>query len=400
MRVIIARQSDLNRTLLLVLFRIAVCLLVVVCLSCWSFSKVIQQSSQTTSEDNNNEPRETDVFINWRLLEGKELESYKSLKKDIESTIAGDNAKQVTNAVKELLMRIEKLPKSVQESTREVLRHDISEHIQECHLINKNVINALLDTDKEIFQMVAIDSLEQSPDAWWFADPRSTYDRLISLLSSKKTESSVRQAIIMAFFTSDAFENIRSLAQDFARDETDRDLAWTAAFALCAALKDENFKAHEVIDYFASSTGILRQEAALALTRFYYSNMSDDLRGSVIRELISMATNTKLEPVLRGEAIEEVGRYITNRNVLITLLELLQPEWWFFGVKGSHHAEHSLTAVIDALYIDALYHGPTDVVLPKLLELQKIIGLIPEPELHEVEIRLNIVIKYYLEQLK
>ena len=126
-----------------------------------------------------------------------------------------------------------------------------------------------------------------------------------------------------------------------------------------------------MVGAFVTSTGLLKQEAALALSRFQGTKMSPSIKDEVVAELVAMATETELSPLVRGEAIEQLGRYSSDPPVLESLSSLLRPEQWFFGVRGQHHAEHSLSVVVPAIA-----NAGIAVVRPRLVELQEHIGSI------------------------
>jgi len=341
--------------------------------------------SSSWAVESNEDPSKTEYLINMRALEGQEREHYVQVSAKIEKKLQSPDPVVVVRAVEDLASEISALPECVQDDTRDALYTTISQTLAEAELdpTLKPVVTALLDSGQPRSQLIALEALGLSPEVWWVTDV-PTSRRLTILLTTTDTAACVRESILGKFFVADEFDSVRAFAWTLARDESDADLAREAAACACAAMADDKFRPREVYGAFVTSTGVLKQEAALALSRFQGTKMSASVKDEVVAELVAMATDKNLSALVRGEAIEQLGRYAGDPLVLDSLSTLLRPELWFFGVRGHHHLEHSLSVVVPAIA-----NADIAVVRPRLLELQKHIGSI-EPEARwQVEYELN-----------
>lgn len=262
---------------------------------------------------------------------------------DVATLLTALDPAHTAPVTEELRSRIDAQPTNIGEQSRWELERQLSEAVRRIGEPAKEVLIDLLEASDPRRQRVALDALAPPPHAWWLSDRRVSA-LLLERLTSVVTEAPVRERILVAYFLAGAGDRIAEIARSLAIDEGGPDLARTAAFWICWHTPRK-----DLIATFSESSGILRQQAAIALGSDHRAELSPEDKAAVIRELVTIATATDLDPVPRGEAIEALGGFAADRQVQDVLLRLLDRDQWFFGVAGHHHAEHSLTLVVPAL---------------------------------------------------
>lgn len=322
-----------------------------------------------------------EYLINLRALDGEEKRLFTESLRSIQEFANPRNGISFKKAV-QLIDHVLALPEVVWPSTRSALLDEIAEQLSKAGDPGRQVVVALLGSLPP-HQALAIRTLQQ--EHWWLED-KVALRRVIEVLQASSTEDTVQSSILWAFFLQNAFDNVRSLALELASQENSPELARAAATTACASPIAEEFRAVETIRIFRTSQGILRQEAALAISR--YSEPGLELRSQLVSAFVAMARDGSLPSFVRGEAIEQLGNFHDNPLVLHTLFALLQQDEWFFGIQDIHGPEHSLVAIISALG-----RGHDEAIRSRLRALP--IDSLSERERFKVAIVLNLALSKY-----
>jgi hypothetical protein len=205
----------------------------------------------------------------------------------------------------------------------------------------------LLTSDSKAAQIKGLDKLWAINSEVWLED-RAIVDRLKSLVGSPSSEPEVRSSILWLFRYSNSFNQVQSVANRLAADESNAPLAYESARALTFE-EPWNPVSPELKDVFARSSGILRRYAAISVGRHYRPGLEPSVAAAVIRELVETFSDPQIPPAVRGDAIEAAGTFIDEPAVQAALLKMLAPERRFFGVSGEHYALSSLVPTIHSL---------------------------------------------------
>ncbi|MGN6183968.1 MAG: hypothetical protein ACTHQM_09975 [Thermoanaerobaculia bacterium] len=128
--------------------------------------------------------------------------------------------------------------------------------------------------------------------------------------------------------------------------------AYELACLYAMGIDDQNTldPSQDLIDFFETSFGVRREEAAIQIASHGHSELSSELRTRVIDALRDRLLDDEAPPVHRGRAIAAVQYFATDDARLTeTLLALSMPQRWFGGVEGAHYDESSVVSVIAAL---------------------------------------------------
>lgn len=288
------------------------------------------------------------ILLNGRLLGEAELRMYVQIENEARKVAPRATTDDEFVAIMEILRRIDDLPAVVQEDSRDRLRNAVSDRIREAVACPDPLVQKLLSTGDPVVQLVGIRAI----------DPQSEHElmtrtglvhRLLEMLADDGAVGIVRESILGAFFVDSSFDVVRAIAERLATGP-DQDLARTAAVYMYAPSPfDLKFDLSDAEEHFRNGDGVLRQEAAIALTRYAGQNLSEDLRREVAAELTDMMRNTRLEGRTRGEAIEESDVLLDVPGVLETLMDLADRNQWFTGVWAVHGSTHSLVPIVRVL---------------------------------------------------
>lgn len=287
------------------------------------------------------------AIVNQRRLAGEELHLYLQANERIDATFMLAASNLDTSLLRTLLTYVGSLPSSVNEDAKWCLRGHIETKVYALVAPGDKLVKDLVSSGDPSLEHLGTEVLLNQGTKEWLAD-RGLRRLLRAKLASEETSADVRVDILYLFGYADVFSKVRPLALKLAGDEKHPELARRAAEVVCwSMLKDGDFPA--LGDFFRSSTGILRQQAALTLASEDNVALVADLKYDLSSELIEMIGNKQLPPVTRGEAIEASARLRDDERVVATLLEMLDPENWFFGVAGMHAPAHSLLPVVEVL---------------------------------------------------
>ncbi len=347
---------------------------------------------EQAGEQTRGETGDVTVLINMRALDADEQEIYLHYDELIKTQIPTIDDSAFVVAFRDLVDTIDGLPDVVRDATKHSLKNKLIDALNK-ELASRGKKGSkhladLLDSGNPQVVGIAVSSIRHMPDEWWAKN--DTAERgLIQLLRSTNTSSAIREDVMWTFFLAGRMERARNTAIALAASG-DTTLARTAAFLGCAAMSSDDFEAERVISLFGESSGILRQEAAMALARFYDFETDEPLQQEVILELVSVAKDSDQEPIVRGKAIEQLRQFAEDKMVLGFLLGMLDPANWFFGVPDNHGPSHSLVAVVEALR-----GNKTAAIRPALLKTQARLNEVPEDQRMNVEIALKISLERY-----
>src|SRR5437867_3877795 len=246
-----------------------------------------------------------------------------------------------------LLTSVDALPGSVDESSRSCLRSHIESNVEAVVVPGDHLISDLLSSDDPSLAHLGVEVLLGQDTKAWFVD-RKLRSLLNAKLTSDDTDPVVRVDVLYLFGYAGAFPKVQRTAFDLAVDEANPVLARRAAEVACwNLLANKQFSG--LGDLFRSSSGILRQQAALSLLSEDNSALAADLKPELSEEVARMIRDNEIPPVTRGDAIEASARLIDSDTIVSTLAYMLEPQNWFFGAAGMHEPEHSLVPVIEVL---------------------------------------------------
>lgn len=311
-----------------------------------------------------------------------ELQLYLSAQERIADAFRRSDGMPTIDHIVSALQDMDDLPEVVSEGTRWSLVHSVSNGLGSIEPGDPLVYQLLSDPDARIHSMATELMLNGDSDAW-LSDP-AMREFLQAILRSPPEGAEVVPGILFVYGYADRFAEVRPVAMDFARSQ-DPELSRRVASVIAWNHEREGDLAG-LSRLFLQTDGILRQEAARYLAETDAAGLSDEERTLVATELALMMMDRSLPAAVRGDAIR--ASYYLNEEPGITtaLLTLLEPEEWFFGVNGHHHAEHSLCAVLEAL-------SDHPELQSHLKKLERDLVLLEPDELADVERALRVWVK-------
>jgi hypothetical protein len=239
------------------------------------------------------------------------------------------------------------MPSIVAQDARECLRTQVEDRVSAYCQLGDPLLLDLLRTQVPDLQHLSVSILLNQDTGSWFHD-RQLRSYLRAAVESQDTDPDFRISILYLFSYANRFTKVRGTALQLVSDPTHPALARGAAQVVrWDALRHYGYPA--LMHLFDSSTGILRQEAALMLLQESSSGLTSNMKPALSTEILSMLHDTTLPPETRGEAIEASEELVDDPQVRAALLSMLEKKNWFFGVNGIHAKEHSLLAVIPIL---------------------------------------------------
>jgi hypothetical protein len=287
------------------------------------------------------------VLINQRALGGEELALYLGAVNTIDA--AFDRGANLPNAreLSMILASIRSIPNAVGEDARECLRGQVKDRVTAYCEPGDALLESLLRSKDADLERVAVSILLNQDTREWFND-RDLRRYLQAILDSTEADPDFRISILYLFGYADMFSQVRKAAFGLLSDATDPILARGAAQVIrWEVLRNQGYGA--LTRLFETSTGLLRQEAAIMLLEESRGQLAPDLRAALESEIIDVLYDGSLPPETRGEAIETCRKLVEEEEVRTALISLLEQKNWFFGVNGTHAKEHSLVAVISVL---------------------------------------------------
>ncbi|HEX6201090.1 MAG TPA: hypothetical protein VF150_12560, partial [Thermoanaerobaculia bacterium] len=198
---------------------------------------------------------------------------------------------------------------------------------------------ALLESGDPAVQSVALAGLFDEPEDDWLGNEK-VVAALAELLDDPAADAFVSESVLWLFDYFEAFDLVADSAWELASDPSDPERAHRTARVLVTVLEDR-----ELERVYRTSEGAIRRQAALVLA----SGLGGPRAGRILDDLHAMAIDEALPAWVRGEAIEAIGRSPERARNRAILLELLEPEHWFFGAQAQHFRVHSLAVVVSAL---------------------------------------------------
>lgn len=320
-------------------------LIPLICLVSFSICWAKEESKNKSDEQFLNS-----IAIQCRYLEGEELILYKKIKAEIQRLSAQTQATNLKEEIIKLLKTIDTLPESVGFYTRDSLRSDLAKSIWESVEPDLSIVLSLLEESHYSIRTLALDILNSAPYKDRLVNQK-IIQKLKDFLFSDDTETDLRLDIMGTFFGAGEFDEIRAFSEKLVAEHKDEELVRGAASLLCSNVPWEKFNTKYVIKQFREGNPILRQEAALALSRLLKSDLPKDIEIKVIDEIVLMMKDSALTPYERGEAIEASSRWVDEEKVYKTLIGLLESDQWFFGSTGQHGPVHSLVKINDTLFL-------------------------------------------------
>jgi hypothetical protein len=306
-------------------------------------------------------PDDWEVMINMRPLKGRELRVYLRTTSVIEH--AWSAVLPTRQAVADLVELVRGLPRCVRSDARSSLYSEIATSVADSTTAGDPLIPDLLGSADAALVDVGLTVIMNTDAKAWVDDER-TSAAVRTVLAESRGEGA-RISAIWIFHLAGRFDAVREQAIALARQEENPPLARRAARAVSASLESQG---DELPALFRSSSGILEQEAALALSPS--DHLADEkLEDAVTSQLLEMVVDDELPPRARGDAIEALRWVSEQDRICEVLLPMLQPKQWFFGVQGQHYWLHSLFPVVGTLSDQC--EGPE--VTDALLELRRIV---------------------------
>jgi len=290
---------------------------------------------------------QVDVLVNHRQLAGEELRLYLDTYDQIDAAFGKAGSGLDPRMLTTLLNSVDALPGSVDESSKSCLRIHIEIKVEAIVVPGDHLISDLLSSDDPNRAHVGVWVLLSQDTKARFID-RQLRRLLKAKLASNATDSDLRVDVLYLFGYAGAFQKVSRIALNLAADPVNPALARRAAEVICwNMVMNKQFSG--LGDLFRSSSGILRQQAALALLWADNSALAADLKPDLTEEVARMIRNSDIPPETRGDAIEASARLIDSDTIVSTLANMLEPQNWFFGAPGMHEPEHSLVPVITVL---------------------------------------------------
>lgn len=291
-------------------------------------------------------PEIVEICVNWVCLEGADRAQYLAMRERIEATFArGDSVEERVDTIAELLAAIDDL-EGMDPSFRDSLRSAVLESAAEVGALDPPLITALLrseDDDLEGFATSALFAREKDT-----LREESIHRALLELLHDADRSEENRGSVLWLFQSKGAFSKVSDDALAATGDEQAPELAHTAAEVLIydAQIGDGETWIREA---FLSGPPALRREAARELLEKGDLEPTDPLYKPAVRTVAAVALDSEAPPHWRGRAIEAIGRKPSAEPNRSVLLELLEPQNWFYGATGAHFPIHSLALVIGDL---------------------------------------------------
>jgi hypothetical protein len=287
------------------------------------------------------------VLVNHRQVTGEELRLYLDTSGQIDAAFGKAGSGFDARILTTLLNNVDALPGSVDESSKSCLRIHIESKVEAVVVPGDHLISDLLSSDDPSRAHLGVEVLLNQDTKAWFVD-RKLPRLLKAKLASNATDSDLRVDVMYLFGYAGAFQKVKRIALNLAADQVNPALARRAAEVICWNMV-MNKQFSDLGDLFRSSSGILRQQAALALLWEDNSALAADLKPDLTEEVVRMIRNNEIPPETRGDAIEASARLLDSDTIVSTLVDMLEPQNWFFGATGMHEPEHSLVPVIKVL---------------------------------------------------
>jgi len=322
-------------------------------------------------------PEIEEICINMVCLEGADRAQYLAMQERIDAELARrGSVEERMGAIVELLAAIDDLDE-LSPDVRDALGHDILERANESGILDPPLVVALLRSGNENLEGFGLDAVWSDAKTAW--NDRAVRGELLALLRDPERSEWSRGNVLWLFRYRGPFSEVLGDALAAAGDSGAPTLAHIAAQVLVdrADLDDREGWIRKA---FLSGPPALRREAARILLTRGYLEPVDALFVPAVRTMADLALDPDAPPARRGEAIEAIGRepaIAPNRSIL---LELLEPQNWFYGATGAHFPIHSL-----ALVIEGLQQVEDPAIRERLSALQDEIRVLPSGQREYVE---------------
>lgn len=317
-----------------------------------------------------------EICVNLVCLEGVDRAVYMGLRDRIEAGLEqGDSVEERLGTIAELFAAIDDL-EELRPTFRHSLRNEVLDSAQAAGALDPPLISALLRSTNEDLEDLALSALLQEEDTW---KEESIHGALLALLHDPNRSDESRESVLWLFHYSGAFSEVSDFALAATGNEQAPELAHKAAQVLIYDAQEEDREIW-IREAFRSGPPALRRAAALGLLEKGDLEATDPLYEPAVRTVAAVALDSEASPYRRGRAIEGIGRRPSAEPNRSVLLELLDPQNWFYGATGAHFPIHSL-----ALVIKALQRVEDPVVRDRLEALRPEIRALPSGQREYVE---------------
>jgi len=291
-------------------------------------------------------PEIEEICINFVCLEGTDRALYLAMQERIDSDLArGGSVEERMATIAELLAAIDDLDE-LTPVVRDALGHDVLEQANETGVLDPPVVVALLRSGDEDLELFGIDAVWSDDKTAW--NDRAVRGELLALLRDPERSEWSRGNVLWLFRYRGPFSEVLDDALAAAGDSGAPILAHLAAKILVDRADSEDREGW-IRKAFLSGSPALRREAAWCLMTRGTMEPADALFVPAVRTMADLALDPEAPPEQRGEAIEAIGRDPAAEPNRSILLELLEPQNWFYGATGAHFPIHSLALVVEGL---------------------------------------------------
>ena len=291
-------------------------------------------------------PEIEEICINFVCLEGTDRALYLAMQERIDSDLArGGSVEERMATIAELLAAIDDLDE-LTPVVRDALGHDVLEQANETGVLDPPVVVALLRSGDEDLELFGIDAVWSADKTAW--NDRAVRGELLALLRDPERSEWSRGNVLWLFRYRGPFSEVLDDALAAAGDSGAPILAHLAAKILVDRADSEDREGW-IRKAFLSGSPALRREAARCLMTRGTMEPADALFVPAVRTMADLALDPEAPPEQRGEAIEAIGRDPAAEPNRSILLELLEPQNWFYGATGAHFPIHSLALVVEGL---------------------------------------------------